>query len=482
MSTPGAPGTLLARLAGMTRDLVAGRRVILAGFPVAAASATVTLLREAGAERCFVLGPMVGTGAVPAEADADWLSLDLEAPDPVALFRQFERAMADPPDEAVAALDRFDPDHSALVLAAPYDTVTSVAGRGVFGARRPEWVALEDKTTNDAFFDRAGVTRPPSAVVAMDDVDGLAAAAARLDAGAGTVWSGDARDGFNGGGVLVRWVTDPRTAADARALFDGRCDRVRLAPFLDGVPCSIHGLVAEDGIAVFRPVEMVTLRKADPPAFHYGGAATFWDPPPGDRAAMRAVARQVGEQLRDEVGFRGTYGIDGVLTAEGFRPTELNPRFGAGLGAIAKALPELPLLVLHWVAAAGRPLSATAAEIEQALVAAADARRAGGGWVFVDRRLTESREWDLVVRSGRARIASDDGDGDAPDGRLEAGPSAEGGFVRFTADPDRTPSGPSIAPRVCAVLAWADAELDLGLGPLTPASPASAATAAASPA
>ncbi|HEX6425922.1 MAG TPA: hypothetical protein VFZ79_20690 [Acidimicrobiales bacterium] len=468
-TTDGAPRlTVVDRLRAAARSLVAGRRVILAGVPVAGATPTVTLLRALGAERCFVLGPAVGTGELPDPADADWLSLDIEAPDTIAVFRRFERAMIHPPAEVVEALDRFDPGRDALVLVAPYDASTSVAGRPAFGARRPAWVAVEDKTTNDALFDRAGTARPPSVVVGAADRDELRAAHADLDAGSGTVWSGDARDGFNGGGVLVRRVVDDGTAAAAGAVMAERCERVRVAPFLEGVPCSIHGMVTLDGIAVFRPVEMVTLRTIDPPGFRYGGAATFFDPPAADREAMREAARRVGAVLRDEVGFAGTFGIDGVLTADGFLPTELNPRMGGGLAAVARALPDLPLLPLHWLAAAEHPLPVSAAEIEDALVAAADARRAGGGWTMVATRLVETTEYPVVVRDGRCLPAGSA----TPDGRVEAGPGPEGGFVRFDADPDRTPVGPSIAPRVCAVLDWADAELGLGLGPLRPAAPA----------
>ncbi|HEX6417790.1 MAG TPA: ATP-grasp domain-containing protein [Acidimicrobiales bacterium] len=459
---------VVARLRDVGRSLVSGRRVILAGFPVAASPPTVDLLSSLGAEACFVVGPMVGTGPLPDPAQAEWFSLDIEAADTMAVFRRFEAAMAQPPAELADRLDRFDPSRDALVLVAPYDATTAVAGRPAFGARRPAWVAVEDKTTNDALFDRAGVARPPSAVVPLGDTEALRAAHARLDAGAGTVWSGDARDGFNGGGTRVRWVTDVATAAEARAFLAAHCDRVRVAPFLDGVPCSIHGLVTGDGIAVLRPVEMVTVRSAEPPALRYAGAATFFDPPDAVRRAMRDAARRVGELLRDEVGFAGSYGIDGVLTADGFLPTELNPRFGAGLGAVARALPELPLLPLHWLAAAGRRLPVAAADIERALVAAADARRAGGGWLTVGTRITETAEHPLALRHGRAVPA-----GDGPsDGTLEVGPSAEGGFVRFLADPDRTPVGPSVALRVCAALAWADEALGLGLGPLHPAAPA----------
>ena len=50
------------------------------------------------------------------------------------------------------------------------------------------------------------------------------------------VWSGDARDGFNGGGNYVRWVLDEADRDAARGFFRPRCDRVRVMPFLDGVP------------------------------------------------------------------------------------------------------------------------------------------------------------------------------------------------------------------------------------------------------
>jgi len=240
---------------------------------------------------------------------------------------------------------------------------------------------------------------------------------------------------------------------------------VRVAPFLDGIPCSIHGIVTTDGIAVFRPMEMVTLREVDPPGFRYGGVASFWDPPAADRAVMRAAARRVGALLRDEVGFAGSYGVDGVLTADGFRPTELNPRMGGGLSVIARAVPEIPLFPLHWVTAAGLPVPVSAADLEETLTAAADAQRGGGTWVFAHKEVGETSRHPVVVRDGVCRPA---GHG-PPDAELVLGPGAEGAFVRFEPDAERTPVGPSIAPLACAVLGWADAEFDLGLGPLTPA-------------
>ena len=342
------------------------------------------------------------------------------------------------------ALDRFDPQGDALVLAAPFQAVTSLGGRAVVGGRRPEWVALEDKTTNDALFDRAGVDRAPCEVVAAGDRSALAAAAARLDRGQGTVWAGDASGGFNGGGTFVRWVTDDAQADRAQRWFAGRCRSVRVAPFLEGTPCNIHGFATDDGLAVFRPVEAITLRSADPPTLHYGGAATFFDPPEADRARMRIVARRVGSLLRDEVGFLGCYTIDGVLTDDGFMPTEVNPRLGAGFTPLVGGVPDLPLVALHWAVAAGWPCPVGPDELEEAIVAAADAHRAGGGWVAGQTRWRETRQHPVVVTDDGCEAAPD---ADEANGVITTGPSSQGGFVRFDATPGATPVGPPLAPR-----------------------------------
>ena len=456
---------IVDRLRAAARSLLSGRRVILAHMPLAGAGELVGQFRALGAERTFVVAPFVGTGSPPDPAITDWYSLDIEADTQIEVFRRFEQAMVDPPADLVAALDAFDPQGDALVLVMPFDTSTSVADRPAFGPRRPPWVTLEDKTTNDALFARAGVRCAPSEVVAAADRAALDATATRLDRGAGTVWSGDAREGFNGGGELVRRVTDRSGADEAAALMQASCDQVRVMPFLDGIPCSIHGIVTTDGIAVFRPMEMVTLRTATG-GFRYAGVASFWDPPAPDRDEMRAAARRVGALLRDEVGFAGSYGIDGVLTAGGFRPTELNPRMGGGLSVVARAVPAIPLFPLHWITAAGLPLGVTADELERTLTLAADARRGGGGWVFVSRRLSATTRHRLVVADGTCRRADE---AEAADAELTAGPGSEGGFVRCILDPDRTPTGRSVAPRVCTVLNWADDEFGLDLGPLAPA-------------
>ncbi len=72
----------------------------------------------------------------------------------------------------------------------------------------------------------------------------------------------------------------------------------------------------------------------------YAGCATFFDPSVTIRHEMQSAARRVDELLRAEVGFRGAFTIDGVATAQGFLPAELNPRNGAGLVAAEREFRE----------------------------------------------------------------------------------------------------------------------------------------------
>jgi hypothetical protein len=353
----------------------------------------------------------------------------------------------------VEALDRFDVDGDGLLLLTPFDTAKTVAGRPSWGARPPEWTAFEDKTKADGLCDRAGVERAPSEVVPVD-LAALRDAAARLDAGAGTVWAGDARDGFNGGAVCVHWVRDDDDAEAAVTALAPRCGTARVAPFLEGVPCSIHGFATGDGVAALRPVELVTLRSPSRPHLRYAGTATVWDPPPEDREAMRDVARRIGELLKAEVGFRSFFTVDGVLTAEGFRPTEVNPRFGAGLLGYAAGVPDLSLGLLHRAAIAGA-VDPVAADLEALLVPAADATRVAASWMAVP-----------------ARQIEDEGEAELPGGTtVQVGPGPMGAFVRVTFDVSSLPAGRSVAPAAVAALQVADERFDLGIGPLEPAVP-----------
>jgi hypothetical protein len=450
------------------RRVFAGRKVVLTGGPLAALTGMCRRVRELGAERPFLLATGVGTGEVPRADEAEWCVVELRAPDIVAEIRMAMKLLRLLPVEVADALDRWDPERRALVLSPMFNELPEIAGRRVYGPRRPEWRRLEDKVVVDQLWDDLGVARAPSAVVAAEP-QALRAAAARLDRGAGTAWAGDARQGFNGGAQLLRWVRSEEDAAEAARFLGERCDRARVMPFLEGIPGSIHGVVFPGGVAAFRPVEMVTLRQPGSNRLRYAGAATFWDPPVADREAMRDLARRVGDGLRERVGYRGAFTVDGVLTAGGFLPTELNTRLGAGLSVMTRDLPALPVPLLDRALIEGEPLAYGPGELERELLEVADRSRAGGAWTVTQvapASTRTSQEVAVVFEGGACRVA---GGGRPPDGTLAFGPSGVGGFVRLRLDPERVPAGPPVAPLAVAAFALADERFGTDIGPLEPA-------------
>lgn len=446
----------------LLRGRFSGRRAVLAYGALATVGKDVALLRELGCREVFVLAETQGTGT----GAIDFPHRIVGAPTARTLMeniRAFERSLADLPADVIADLDRFDPDRSALVIRPLWGSFLEVAGRPVYNARPRAWVALEDKVIIDALWDELGVARAPYRIAAAEP-EALAAAHRELDRGAGTVWAGDAREGWHGGAGFTRWVTGAESAERAATLFGAHCDRVRVMPFLEGIPCSIHGVVAPDGIAALRPVEMITLRDRAASELRYFGTATLWDPPAADRAEMRAIARRVGAALRDRVDFGGTFTIDGVMTEDGFRPTELNPRFGAGMFRFMAACPELPLYFVDAAMCHREPWSFRIAELEELLVSGADEHRVAVAncWDPSSRDETEIIDLGRDQRGALRRA----GDGDDIAGQIASGPSPLGSFHRVSLDPAHLEIGQSFAPLVLEALALCDRELGTTFGPL----------------
>jgi hypothetical protein len=449
----------------LLRPLIEGRRVVVKGEVVAATGATVSAVRALGATDVLIVATGgTGIGPLPDPEDARWVTLDVRAEgDIVAGIRAGNAAIADPPAWLVEEIDRFDPDGTVLLVGDFLNEAPSLAGRPFLAYRRPEWIALDDKTRVDALWDRCGIDRAPSAVVPAT-VDAVLEVWPRFDRGDGVVLAVDATQGWSGGGSGVRWAPDVDDVATAVAPWSGPDRSVRVMSFLEGVPCSIHGIIFDDDVIALRPVEMVVLRTADH-SFFYAGCASFWDPPEPDREAMRSMARTVGHHLRDAVAYRGAFTIDGVMTVDGFRPTELNPRNGGGLNTMARAS-TLPLqLVLDalvgGVAADWRPRL-----LEQHLLATFDEHRVGGTWRIVDRELDGVSDVPLVFADdGGLRPA-----GEEPhDLTLSVGPGTHGSFARAAYEPTRTPVGEATGPLATQVWAYLDRTHELGIGPLEPA-------------
>jgi hypothetical protein len=412
LSDDAARDAVTARLG----ELYAGRPVVLGPGILAGYTPVIARLRALG---CPVLVLSTGTGAGPVPEPGECTVVETPLPPTASMteeVRVLDRVTRSLPPAVVAAIEAFDPARQALWQTSPFVTTDEpILGRTVTGGRPAAWAALEDKMTADDVWDAAGVDRAPRRVCPVD-VAALEQASAELATPLGVVWSGDARDGVNGGGNFVRWVLDERDRVAAYAFFAPRCDRVRVLPFLDGVPCSIHGMVLPSGTAVFRPVELATLRRPSTRSFVYGGLSTWWDPPPADRDDMRRAACRVGDHLAAAHGYRGAFGIDGVLTADGFRPTELNTRASAGVSTIGQADPAFfRLLQDHLVA--GLDPGLTVADLESVLPLI-DARRAGrpsavgqgvsvGGTFGYDVSLLDGRLVEADAPTGTTLVTAD---------------------------------------------------------------------------
>ncbi|MFI9811218.1 hypothetical protein [Saccharothrix variisporea] len=259
--------------------------------------------------------------------------------------RQFERWVHDPGPEVAAWLDDVDPARELVVLGNQYASITAFCGRTAHGRRRPEWGQWEDKVRVERLWRATGVASPDHVVGPPGD-SALRAAAAHLFGEWGVVVARDSSRGFWGGSRGLTWVRHP---ADLNTCLDGLrdlADRVRIAGFVPGVPCSVIGLVLRDGVAVFDPIEIVTLCDPERSELLFCGTSTWWRPDDGIARDIREAARRAGERLAAVVGFRGMFSVDGIVSGGRFLATELNPRLSGGLG-LAEAWPELSENLLH---------------------------------------------------------------------------------------------------------------------------------------
>ena len=447
----------------LLRPVFSDRKFLIAG-PVAVGVAGIARrLTGLGAKRPLLVAGGKGMGALPTPEEAELHVLGTGGNDILEEHRNLHNALYDPPVALRQAIDAWDPAHAAsFIFASPLAESQSGALRSPYAARPAAWAALEDKVKIDAFWDAVGVERAPSQVVPAE-YEALRTAARALDRGLGTVWAADARDGTHGGGLGLRWV---RPGHDGQASCESlrrMADRVRVMPFLEGIPASIHGIVFPDFVAVFRPVEMIVLRPAAADRLFYAGCATAFDPNPHDREAMRDIAHRVGTALRDTVGYRGPFGIDGILAAEGYLPTEMNARAGAGLNPLAASLPDLPLAPLCLAVTHGEKLDYRPELLERAVVESADAHPTCAGWSVTPTPFDENGTLEVVRDGDGYRELRP---GEEPHGTFQYGPSFLGGFVRFVQHPSQIQRGSSAAPEVISALRFADRALGTEFGEL----------------
>ena len=417
-------------------------------------------LQELGASKVFALGASMGTGDVPE--GTEWACLNVRKGGIMQGIRAAESAMATLPPDLQARIDAWDPHRQAKVVRALFSSGAAVGHRACWGGRPAAWMALEDKTVIDALWDACDVPRQPALVVDARP-DTLLAAHRQRDRGLGTVWAADNRQGWHGGANGTRWVRDLSRAHIEAVRFQELAWKVRVMPFVEGIPCSIHGIVFPDHVVALRPCEMVVFRQPSTGTFQYGRAASFWDPSPDDRKQMRDMTRRVGAYLRQTVGYRGTFTIDGVMGAEGFVPTELNPRFGAAISMLARSLPKIQLYLLHLAIVAGAPLDFTPTELEDLVLDAADTHRQGSCMLMLQERIEHARAESFDHTDVGWQPAADVHGAHV---RVQLDPSAVGGMLFVRIDPSQFPVGEPIAPKMARLFEMLDARWSLGIGEL----------------
>ena len=447
---------------GPLRELVGGRR----GDPRrrrrgrldAAASPRC---REAGATDVLVVG--AGEARAPGRSPTAPVVVD-EEPDvpgePMAALRAGIAQARRPAAARRRGRRRVRPRPATPSCSAMFlGESPTFAGRPVVAHRRPAWVALEDKTRlADAARPGRRRRRAPSVVVPIAR-RGRRPPRARPRR----------RHGLGGRRHrgLPRWrradaLGDRRRPGRRRSRPSWRrtAASVRIMPFLDGVATSIHGIVLPDGVAVLRPVELVTLRQGH--ELRYSGCATFWDPPDAVRDEMRAAARAVGEALRDDRRLPRRVHARRRGDRRRLPPDRAQP-----------ALRRRPQRHHAWP---GRRAAAARARPRRRRPPARDQRRRPGGRDPRRRRRVAQRR--DVAAARRRRRTSIDG---APrllrrrrlalGRRRRAAPTAPSPPPRASpapsSTPARTPVGPSVGERSVAFWRFADREMGTAVGPLT---------------
>ena len=166
---------------------------------------------------------------------------------------------------------------------------------------------------------------------------------------------------------------------------------------------------------------------------------------PRRREQMRAIARRAGERLRAEVDYRGAFTVDGVLTGDGFLPTELNPRNGAGLATMSREL---------------RASRSSCCSTRSSAASTSTGGRTSwrpGCWSTSTRTAPAARGGCSPSAPSHASCVHGDDHG-------LVGPPSAGCFVRM---PMERPAGHVPRARTPPSSGeWADGELGLGIGPL----------------
>ena len=340
--------TLTTAIADVLRRRVDGEMVVVFCSQQADVPHWQRLLRAANARASLVLafdGPSL-TGLLPSGARRSAAQLVTDR------HRLLASIVEDSP--LARLVDDFDPAQQAILLVTdPLDP--AIAGRRAFlGAKHPSWAIFEHKSAVDTLWDVIGVERPESII--FDQPGALL----YLDA-------------LGPADVVVSWQqrgAAPSAGGDGvRTLARGRGQdiggRLRAMPRLAGTPCRLHGVVGVDATAAFSVLELLVPHRVAEGTFLCAGTCQL---PEGQQSDLVDLTRRLGDRLRERLAYRGGFSVDGILTREGFRPTDLNTRITSAV----ESLPPAVRVATHASALLARaeltrlPIQALEAQVERA--------------------------------------------------------------------------------------------------------------------
>jgi hypothetical protein len=259
-------------------------------------------------------------------------------------LRSAEAIAADP--ATIAFLGGLDRPAALVVFKSSHALEARAAERGWRLLAAPAHLARrwENKV---AFLERAralGLPLPPACTVAGEP--GAYDALART---LGPDLVVQAPHGYGG----ARTIAVADAAAFDTAVARLRAPRLRVATQVAGRPVTVNACVTSRGIAATAPFVQITGEPLLTP-HRLGSCGNDWSAaPPDGAAAALSLVRVLGDALAGE-GYRGVFGVDLVLTAEGSPVViEVNPRLVASIALHAQleaARGRLPLLARHIVA------------------------------------------------------------------------------------------------------------------------------------
>ncbi len=224
-------------------------------------------------------------------------------------------------------LNKYDPDRRAKVIGPAWLKGKELLGRRVLGHRPDQWTEFEfDKIGTDQFFDSVGVPRADSLVVETKYFD-FQDCWKRYDQGKGIVLVGEGN--FTGGSGLLFIKSSHSVTAVYEWLRNKSISKIKVVSNLPGPAFCSHGFVLNDSCPTTPPYESISLEKSVEGEIEWIGSSSALVVREDERNRIHRFTEQVGNQLRQTLNYRGSFCLDGVLTPDGPKFTEINTRLGA---------------------------------------------------------------------------------------------------------------------------------------------------------